>query len=346
MKWVADRSIEFLRDHMRYRPDQPFFLWSSYINPHPPFAACEPYASMYDPEDIELPLNVERSLEELAYGALGHRGRLDGAHRDPDRMRRIKALYFGLVTHVDACIGRTLDELERLGLTEDTIVILASDHGDMLGDQGLSQKNVPFEPSIRIPLLIRWPGISVPGQRSEGFASLLDVFPTLIDGLNLEAPTTADSLVGNSLLGSLSGAGPLADEFVIDYGYGDDRWLCMLTREFKYTYWYAEGYEELYDLRSDPDERRNLLRGTATREQRFRYRGRDEEPSSRMGEDLRVSGTCSTTGRFPSSPCRRVRPASRSCARLSSTRGDGRTICRRTSIDMSIRSRLLSLASG
>ncbi len=92
-EWVANRTIAFLRDHQRYRSHRPFFLWSSYVSPHPPFAACEPYASMYDPADIDLPVDTERPLQELPYSALAHRGRLDFAHHDPDRMRRIKALY-------------------------------------------------------------------------------------------------------------------------------------------------------------------------------------------------------------------------------------------------------------
>ena len=150
--WVADRSIAFLQNHLRYRGDTPFFLWSSWIAPHPPFAACEPYASMYSPDDMELPYYAERPLSDLPAPAWPHRGRLDGALHDPERMRRIKALYYGKVSHVDHSLGRVLQELERLGLAENTIVIFSSDHGEMLGDHGLSQKNVPYEPSSPYPL--------------------------------------------------------------------------------------------------------------------------------------------------------------------------------------------------
>lgn len=258
-EWIADRSIAFMRDHVRYKPDQPFLLFSSYVYPHPPFAANEPYASMYDPEDISFPVDTDRPMDHLPFGALKHRGRLDGAHADPDRMRRIMSLYLGLISHVDACIGRTLDELDGLGLSDDTVVLFSADHGEMLGDHGLSQKNVPFDPSIRVPFLVKWPGKSLDGHEDTGFASLLDVFPTLADGLDLTPQTTHDDLVGQSLMDRMSGHGGAPEDFVVDYGFRDDRWLCLRTKTFKYNYWYAEGYEELYDLGQDPNETTNLL---------------------------------------------------------------------------------------
>ena len=262
-EWVADRSISYLEEHRCYRPDKPFFLFSSYIHPHPPFAASEPYASMYDPADIELPIDTERPMEELGHGALAHRGRLSGAHRDPDRMRRIKALYFGLVSHVDACIGRTIDALETMGMAEDTVIIFASDHGEMLGDHGLSQKNVPFEPSIRIPFMISWP--DMPARKIDRTVSLLDVFPTLLEGLDLARPVTGDALAGNNLMATLAGgeADDVPADMIVDYGYRTDRWLCLRTPTHKYTYWYSEGYEELYDLQADPNECGNLLSGSS-----------------------------------------------------------------------------------
>ncbi len=259
-EWVADRTIAFMRDHLTYRPGVPFFLWSSYIHPHPPFAASEPYASMYDPADIELPEDVDRPLDELGYGAIAHRGRLDNAHHDPDRMRRIMALYFGLITHVDAGIGRTLDALDALGIAGDTVVFFATDHGEMLGDHGLSQKNVPFEQAIRVPIMMRWPGRTEPGTTVDGFASLLDFFPTIIDGLGLDTPDSTAPLAGHSLLPALESGKTGQDEMVIDYGFGAERWVCLRTSRFKYTYWLAEGFEELYDVEADPTEQANLLK--------------------------------------------------------------------------------------
>ena len=156
--WVGDRSVAFLREHLRYRGGQPFFLWASWIAPHPPFAPCEPYASMYDPREMPLPVYADRPLDTIATSARINRARCDGAHLDADRMRRLRALYYGQVTHVDNAVGRVLAELDRLGLAENTLVVFTSDHGEMMGDHGLSQKSVPYEPSMHVPMLMRWPG--------------------------------------------------------------------------------------------------------------------------------------------------------------------------------------------
>lgn len=256
--WVAQRSVNFLREHAKYRAGKPFFLWSSWIAPHPPFAACHPYDTLYNPDEMPLPENLQRPIADLPYPLWQHRARLDGAREDPERLKRIKALYYGQVTHVDECVGLVLSELERLGLSEDTIVIFASDHGDMLGDHGLSQKNAPYAASARIPMIIRWPGKTHPGTRSQALAALTDIFPTLIQGLNLELPEAENNLPGSNLFPQ-DGSAFCRDEYVVDYGSGMDRWICLRTQTHMYALWAAGGFEELYDLRSDPGERHNIL---------------------------------------------------------------------------------------
>jgi len=256
--WVADRSIEFLKEHRRHRGTQPFFLWSSWISPHPPFAPCEPYASMYDPAEMSLPFFTDRPISTLP--ARGNRARLDGAHLDPDRMRRIKALYYGLVSHVDDSVGRILQALDELGQSDNTVVIFASDHGEMLGNHGLSQKNVPYEHSIRIPFIMRWPGRTHAGTESSDLVSLLDVMPTLIHGLGLGYPTNGPTPAGESLIAK-EGGGPGTDRdaIFIDYGEGPARWIAMRSKRHLYALWSAGGYEELYDIHADPEERHNLV---------------------------------------------------------------------------------------
>ena len=259
-EWVADRAIEALRDHVRYRSSKPLFLWTSWISPHPPFAPCEPYDSLYDPEDLPLPIHAERPLATLSSSAWGHRARLDGAHLDPDRIRRIRALYYGLVTHVDHAVGRVLAELDAQGLRDNTMVLFFSDHGDMLGDHGLSQKNVPYEPSVRVPMILSWPGRTDPGRVSDDLVGLTDVLPTLVEELGLKYPLDLPPLPGANLLGA--GGGGLAetrDAYFIDYGSGASRWISLRTRTHKYAIWATGGFEELYDLEADPEETRNLI---------------------------------------------------------------------------------------
>ena len=258
--WVTNRSIEFLRNHTRYNRNRPFFLWTSWTAPHPPFAPCEPYDSMYDPDKMGLPAFTDRPLSSLPAPAWDHRARLDGAHRDPDRLKRIRALYYGLVTQVDEGVGQILGEIDALGLAEDTIIIFISDHGDMLGDHGLSQKNVPYEHSVRIPLIIRWPGRTKAGGVCSDPVGSTDILPTLIHGLGLNYPVECGPLPGESLLSS-DGRGLVSgrDGYFIDYGHGKSRWIALRTPKYKYALWASGGREELYNLEEDPTETQNLI---------------------------------------------------------------------------------------
>ena len=258
-RWVADRSEAFLREHARYRRGQPFFLWSSWIAPHPPFAPVEPFDTMYDPADMPPPVYADRPIGTLAAPAWPHRGRLDGAHHDPDRMARIKALYYGQVSHVDAAVGSVLDTLGALGLAEETVVLFCSDHGEMLGDHGLSQKNTAYEASVRVPLLLRWPARTAAGAVLEDPVSLTDVMPTLVGELGLPYPEGLSPLPGASLVGRTGGG--LAEHreaFTIDFGHDAERWVCRRSADRKYIAWASGGREEAYDLAVDPDETINL----------------------------------------------------------------------------------------
>ena len=258
--WVADRSIDFLREHTRYRTNQPFFLWSSWISPHPPFAPCEPYDDMYDPADMHLPPFADRPIETLPPNFYGSRGRLDGAHRDPDRLRRLRALYYGLISHVDDGIGRILNELETLGLSDNTVILFVSDHGEMMGEHGLSQKNCPYESSVRIPYLLRWPGKTQAGQQRDDLVSLLDFFPTLIEELDLQYPEEHGPLPGANLLGATGGGlSRPRESAIIDYGKSTGRWISARSQKHKYAFFAHGGIEELYDLENDPHEQHNLI---------------------------------------------------------------------------------------
>ena len=254
-RWVADRSEAFLRAHAAHRPGRPFFLWSSWIAPHPPFAPVEPWDAAYDPADAPPPVYADRPIASLPAPAWPHRGRLDGAHRDPDRLARIRALYYGQVSHVDDAVGQVLAALGDLGLAEDTLVLFTSDHGEMLGDHGLSQKNTPYEASVRVPLIARWPGRVGAGTTSGAAVGLTDVMPTLVESLGVAYPPGLPPLPGASLFGERAGR---RGAYTIDFGHDDQRWVCRRGPGRKYVFWASGGREEAYDLAADPDERRNL----------------------------------------------------------------------------------------
>lgn len=269
--WIADRTIEFLRTHQRYRGDQPFFLWSSWIAPHPPFAPCEPYASMYRDADMSAPAFPERTLSSLPSPAWTERARMDGAHRDPERLRRMKALYYAQITHIDDVIGRILAELDRLGMAGNTVILFTSDHGEMMGDHGLGHKSVPYEGSLRIPLLVRWPGRTEAGRVCDDPVGLTDIFPTLLDGLGLSYPSNFARPHGQSLVSREGGGFAQPREgFIAEFGSGSRRWVALRTKRHKYVIWASGGREELYDLVDDPAERNNLATSKGALAAKFR----------------------------------------------------------------------------
>jgi len=205
---------------------------------------------------------ADRPIEDLPPGLYGQRARLDGSHRDPDRIRRVRALYYGLVSHVDDCVGRILSELDDLGIADNTAILFVSDHGEMLGDHGIGQKFCPYEHSVRIPFLLRWPGQTEARRVSDDLVSLLDFYPTLIDQLDLpyDGP---EELPGATLLGKPGGG--LTDprsHTVIDFGHAASLWISIRSQTKKLSLFANGDVEEAYDLGTDPWEQRPLQTAT------------------------------------------------------------------------------------
>ena len=177
---------------------------------------------------------------------------MHGAHLDAPRIRRLKALYAGLVSQVDAAVGRVLECLEQLGLAETTVVIFTSDHGEMLGDHGLSRKGCPYEAAVRVPLLLRWPGRTEAGRVCPDLVTLTDLLPTLLAELGLAYPGSRE-LEGASLLGCPGGGlGSPRDAAFVEFGHGRRRWVSMRTHRYAYVRHAEATREELYDLLADP----------------------------------------------------------------------------------------------
>ncbi len=238
---------------------RPFFLRVSYDDPHPPVVPPPPFDTMYRPEDVPDEL-FAGSRESLAtkpravrdYGS--YSGQTDVSEEDH---RRHAAHYFGLVSHLDAQIGRLLDYLEELGLAENTIVVFNSDHGHMIGEHGYVHKGVVcYEGVSRIPTIVRWPGRVGPGGRSDALVEAVDLMPTLCDMLEVPVPgEVAASLDGQSMVPILEGRRErLRDHAFVQW---DDYGFSVIGERWKLTWYdpYQEG--ELYDLQTDPLEKRN-----------------------------------------------------------------------------------------
>lgn len=180
-RWVADRVIDFLRAHRKRR----WFLWAGWIAPHPPFNAPARWAEYYLDRDVPEPARspdealVER-LRELCHLA-------DIDPQDLPLIRRCRQLYYAQVSFVDEQVGRILDELDRLGLRKDTLVVYTSDHGELLGDHFGWQKCVHYEPVVGVPLIAHFPEGG--GIRSRQFVDGLDLFPTFMAAAGVPLPT-------------------------------------------------------------------------------------------------------------------------------------------------------------
>ena len=253
---VAQRAVETLRELSQQ--DQPFFLGVGFYKPHLPFNAPQRYWDLYDSTAIELPrfssppagtpTVAPTDWEELrAYAFVPPETDVDEA-----MTRRLIHGYRACVSYTDAQVGKVLDELDRLGLRERTIVVLWGDHGWKLGDYGDWCKHTNFEIDTRAPLIVSAPDMTHPGQRSDALVEFVDIYPSLCELAGLPLP---DHLQGDSfvpLLNDPRQAGkdaalsqfPRQDERVMGYS--------MRTDRYRYTRWEERDTQEtigqeLYD---------------------------------------------------------------------------------------------------
>ncbi|MCY3864310.1 MAG: sulfatase-like hydrolase/transferase [Chloroflexi bacterium] len=195
----SDEMIKFLSERGP-ADDEPFFAYIAFTSPHDPRTPPPPFDTMYDPAAIELPPNY---LPEHPFD-IGVRDIRDellaGYPRGEDEIKRHIADYYGMISHMDYDIGRILETLDARGLSENTIVIYTSDHGLGVGQHGLMGKQNLYDHSMRIPLIMRGPGLPA-GLRSKALLYLLDLYPTLLELAGAPVP---DSTAGHSLTALLN----------------------------------------------------------------------------------------------------------------------------------------------
>ena len=252
--------------------DEPFFLALGFVKPHLPFCAPEKYWALYD--DVDLPIATVRDfpIGAPAYAPKGKHGELNQYKPIPDEPplppeveRTLVQGYYSAMSYMDAQLGRVLDELDRLELTDNTIVVLWGDHGFHLGDHGMWTKHTNYEQANRIPLIFAGPGVAHPGSSSDALVETVDVYPTLAALAGLPAPTGPQPIDGQSLAGILDGS----QQSVRDHAYhafprGEGRLgRAVRTHRYRLVEWKKfHGDEpaeyELYDYETDPLETRNL----------------------------------------------------------------------------------------
>lgn len=256
--YLAERTIERIEE--AGSSDEPVFHRTDFVGPHHPYLVPEPYASMYDPDDIE---RWDSFDETFANKPAVHEKFLEYrgvAEIDWDTWAEAVAKYFGFVTFIDDQIGRILDAIEEHLDTEHTAVIHAADHGDFTGSHRQFNKGpMMYEETYHIPLVVRWPEMIEPGSTCDEFVRLLDLMPTFLEMGEVEPPEGID---GRSLLPLFRGETPTdwPDSLFAEY-HGEEFGLysqrMVRTDRYKFVY-NAPDKNELYDLEEDPNELHNL----------------------------------------------------------------------------------------
>ncbi len=194
---VADLAVDFLHEKAAAPDDKPFLLYCGFMHPHFPLIAPPEFFSQYDPDTLELPETWNEPLESQHPIIQHHRWAWQNDIPPPEAVVRCAlACYYALVSCLDAQIGRILEAIDTTPLSENTLVIYTSDHGEMAGHHGIWQKQCFYEPAVRVPLMLRLPS-DENGRVAEN-VSLVDVLPTLLEVAGLETPA---DLPGDSLLG-------------------------------------------------------------------------------------------------------------------------------------------------
>lgn len=259
---VAFTSVRKISELARSDDDRPFFLVSSFTHPHDPFAITKEYWDRYDHEEIDLPAVPEMPFDELDPHSkrLHHVIAMGEYAQTEERIRNSRHAYYGQISYIDDKVGQLLDALEKSGFKDNTIIVIASDHGEMLGERGMWYKMSYFEWASRVPLIFHAPGRFSPGRVQEN-VSLVDLLPTLADiASDDESPDYSGTVDGKSLVPLLDGGNE--DDNAAVYG----EILCegaispiVMIRRGKYKYIHCDiDPEQLFDMENDPNEMDNL----------------------------------------------------------------------------------------
>ncbi|WP_323764422.1 sulfatase [Marinovum sp.] len=268
--WVGDRTIDMLDEDR----DRPLMSWVSFPDPHPPFLAASPWATLYDPAEVDLSPHRALDLDRRPWW---HRAFLESPARrnqkrvhagdqpywgnddalDDSDLRDVIAVYYGMIAAIDQQVGRILDHLETSGRRDNTIVIFTSDHGEWLGDHGLLLKGpMLYDGLLRVPLVMAGPGI-VPG-RFDAPVSTLDLHATLAELCGLDAPDGDGISLSDVMQGGTRAVAH--NEWEVDASRsGVDLDLrTVRSVDHRLSVDLKSGAGELYDLAADPHEMSNL----------------------------------------------------------------------------------------
>lgn len=271
--WVGERTVAHIEQSVQ--EGNSFFLWASFFDPHPPYAVPEPWASMYDPDEMEPGESVAGEFDDMPphfrktqeaspdfsmYREEGGQG-LHGFHshlHDRHVLQRSIACYYGMISLIDQEVGRILGALDRLGIAQNTLVVFTTDHGHFLGQHGLIAKGAfHYEDLLRIPMLVRYPGHVPAGVRSDALQCQVDLAPTFLRAAGIPVPGLMQGLDQIEVWGGdTSGA---RDWVLIENRHNPTtvHLRTLVTGRYKITVYRSSAQGELFDLERDPGELHN-----------------------------------------------------------------------------------------
>ncbi|MGQ7960158.1 choline-sulfatase [Pseudomonas sp. SP16.1] len=254
---VVFKARQYLYDHVRLTPEQPFCLTVSMTHPHDPYTIPAEYWERYAGVEIPMPRQIlEQGEQDPHSQRILKVIDLWDKPLPADKIRDARRAYFGACSYIDDNIGKLLKTLEECGLAEDTIVVFSGDHGDMLGERGLWYKMHWFEMAARVPLLVHAPQ-RFAARRVSRSVSTMDLLPTLVELAGGRVEEGLD-LEGRSLLAHLTGEGG-HDEVIGEYMAEGTTSPLMMIRRGPWKFVYSEQDPLLlFNLQQDPQERENL----------------------------------------------------------------------------------------
>jgi arylsulfatase A-like enzyme len=257
---AAYEGFEALEALKRMKPDKPFSLTCSFGPPHPPYVVPAKYAAMYNPDQLSVPSSIGDQLLNAPY----QRGKapFDQRFQNPEMVKQMKQVYYAMVTQVDEWVGQLLDELDRQGISENTLVVFVSDHGEMMGDHGLNSKMKMYEGSAHVPMIMRLPGKIPAGTKVGTPVSHHDLFATILDYTGMKAPEND----GRSLRNLVDGKADPVDYAVSVWGQINNGGPFMIRKGDWKMIVYLQmpdrkqvATQALYNLKNDPLEMNNLI---------------------------------------------------------------------------------------
>lgn len=268
--WTGDKAVNWIEN---YQGSAPFFLWVGFPGPHEPYDPPPRFLEMYKDRDMPDAHGRHADLtnpgknkpwESKAYADFMENDK--GDHRialskaDPERIEETRRHYAANVTAIDEKVGEIIAALEKRGELENTIIVFTSDHGDALFDSGLIYKWNTTDGSVRVPLIVRYPKSFAKNLRTDRMTSLLDIVPSLFEQAGLPVPAERQWVSASEVLEGREEKKPPKYAFTVHGAdqFNPSTWIMARDRDWKFVYYVNSDSRELYDMKNDPGELRNL----------------------------------------------------------------------------------------